>query len=334
MVDSIVACMCLACAVIYSSILGDVFTPLLESAKLPNAGRNGNILIVTAAFLLPMSLIRNLSALAKTSLLGFGAIMYSVIFIVIRAFDGTYSLDYGHGPGTFVDGTIASPAFFRESLWNLDFTSLILASNLGLAYVAHYNGPAYYRELRDTNTKRFGTMVGISFAVLTLLYIVAMGAGYETFGDVTQGNILLNYHPQDKLAMMGRLATGFSILFGFPLVAKGAREGIASAASSLGYPAVGSDKNHVLLVTTMLALVTIISCTVQDVSLVVGLTGAVMGSFIVYICPSIIYTRAVGLVKGTDSKEYEKAKVNLFLVPFGVVIAGLGVYMTLKEAAA
>jgi CheY-specific phosphatase CheX len=84
----------------------------------------------------------------------------------------------------------------------------------------------------------------------------------------------------------------------------------------------------------MLALVTIISCTVQDVSLVVGLTGAVMGSFIVYICPSIIYTRAVGLVKGTDSKEYEKAKVNLFLVPFGVVIAGLGVYMTLKEAAA
>jgi sodium-coupled neutral amino acid transporter 11 len=335
MVDSIVACMCLACAVIYLGILGDVFTPLLESANLPNAGRTGNILIVTTAFLLPMSLIRNLSALAKTSILGFGAILYTVIFIVIRAFDGTYSLDYGDGrPGRFVDSAIiATPAFFKESFWNFDFTSLILASNLGLAYISHYNGPAYYRELRDANTCRFGKMVGISFTILTLLYIVTMGAGYETFGDATQGNILLNYHPKDKLAMMGRLATGFSILFGFPLVAKGAREGIASAASSLGYPAIANDKNHVLLVSTMLALVTFISCTVQDVSLVVGLTGAVMGSFIVYICPSIIYTRAVGLVKGTDSKDYERAKVNLALVPFGMVIAGLGVYMTLKEAA-
>jgi amino acid permease len=333
MVDTIVAIMCLACAVIYSGILGDVFTPLLESANLPNFGRTGNILVLTTALLLPMSLIRNLSALAKTSILGFAAIMYTVIFIVIRALDGTYSLDYGDGPGKFVDSAIQAPAFFRESLWNFDFTSLVLASNLGLAYIAHYNGPAYYRELLDTSTKRFAKMVGIAFLILTSLYIITMGAGYETFGDVTQGNILLNYHPKDKLAMMGRLATGFSILFGFPLVAKGAREGIASAAASLGYPQVGSDKNHFLLVSSMLALVTFISCTVQDVSLVVGLTGALMGSFIVYICPSIIYTNAVGLVKGKDSKDYNQAKINLALVPFGIVIAGLGVYMTLKEAA-
>ena len=334
MVDSIVAIMCLACAVIYSGILGDVFTPLLDSAGVPPRWntRTSNIAILTLTLLLPMSLIKNLSALAFTSILGFSAIVYTVVFIVIRALDGTYSLDYGSGPGKFVaDGVIVNPSFLKESLWNLDFTSLVLVSNLGLAYIAHYNGPAFYRELKDTSTRRFGTMVGIAFTILTLLYIATMGAGYETFGDVAMGNILLNYHPEDGLATLGRLATGCSILFGFPLVARGARESIASAAASCGYPNIASEANHVSLVVTILAVVTYISCTVQDVSLVVGLTGAVMGSFIVYMCPAVIYTRAVRLVKGKDSADYNRAKINLALVPFGLVIAGLGVYMTLTS---
>ena len=218
-----IACMCLACAVIYSGILGDVFTPLLAQAGFPDKwnGRTSNILAITAALLLPLSLIKNLSALAFTSILGFTAIMYTVIFIVIRALDGTYAL----GSGKFVmDGVIrAMPSFEKSSLWNFDFTSLVLASNLGLAYIAHYNGPIFYRSLKNTNSIRFRKMVNISFTILVALYIATMTAGYSTFGDVCQGNILLNYHPDDILSTLGRLATGFSILFGFPLVACGAR---------------------------------------------------------------------------------------------------------------
>lgn len=36
-----------------------------------------------------------------------------------------------------------------------------------------------------------------------------MMAGYATFGDICQGNILLNYHPNDILSTFGRLATGY-----------------------------------------------------------------------------------------------------------------------------
>ncbi len=323
--------MCLACAVIYSGILGDVFTSLLDQAGVSSQwnGRTTNILAITTSLLLPMSLIKNMSALAFTSILGFTAIIYTVIFIVIRALDGSYA-----SASSFVtDGLLPyAPSFVKSSLWNLDFTSLVLASNLGLAYIAHYNGPTFYRELRNTNGKRFRIVVSTGFLILVALYIATMTAGHSTFGDVCQGNILLNYHPQDVLATMGRLATGFSILFGFPLVACGAREGIAGAASSLGFPQVGADRNHFLLVASILALVTGISCTVKDVSLVVGLTGAAMGSFIVYILPAIIYTKAVALMKGSSSPEYSKAKLNLALVPFGLFIGALGVYMTVKES--
>jgi len=330
-----IAMLCLACCVIYSGILGDVFTPLLTQAGVPHGGRTSNILILTVLALFPMSLIKNLSALAFTSVLGFSAIMYTVLFIVVRALDGSYALPVGDGTtggGRFVtDGVLAKlPSFEKTSMWNVDFTSLVLASNLGLAYVAHYNSPSFFRELKDTSTKRFRVMVSVSFALLVLLYIATMAAGYSTFGDVCQGNILLNYHPDDVLATLGQLATGFSILFGFPLVAAGARESIQGVASSLGYPRVA--QSHFSLVAGILALVTLISCTVKDVSLVVGLTGAAMGSFIVYICPAILYSRAVKLARGKESSEYKKARWNLALVPFGVFIGALGVYMTIKGA--
>ena len=175
-------------------------------------------------------------------------------------------------------------------------------------------------------------MVGISFTVLALLYIATMVAGYSTFGDVCQGNILLNYHPSDFLSLLGRLATGFSILFGFPLVASGARESIIGVASSLGNNAVGSDKNHFLLVAGILAFVTAIACAVEDVSLVVGITGAALGSFIVYMIPPVIYSNAVALSKGRNSPEAKSAKINLLLVPFGLCIAFLGCYITIKES--
>lgn len=135
-----IAIMCLACAVIYSGILGDVFTPLLAQAGVPDLwnGRTTNIIAITTALLLPLSLVKDLSALAFTSILGFTAIMYTVVFIVIRALDGTYKI----GTGKFaVEGVLkAMPSFETSSMWNFDFSSLVLASNLGLAYIAHYNG--------------------------------------------------------------------------------------------------------------------------------------------------------------------------------------------------
>lgn len=334
LVDTMIAIMCLACSVIYSGILGDVFTPLLSQAGFPDQlnGRTSNILAITSCILLPLSLIKDLSALAFTSILGFAAIMYTVLFIVVRALDGTYNV----GTGRFVvDGVIAAqPVFERASVWNFDFTSLVLASNFGLAYIAHYNAPNFYRSLKNTNSKRFRSMVNISFTILVGLYIATMIAGYSTFGDVCQGNILLNYHPDDILSTLGRLATGFSILFGFPLVACGAREAIVGVASSFGYKSWGSEENHFLLVSGILTLVTAIALTVKDISLVVGLTGAALGSSLVYICPSIIYTNALKLVKGKESPEYKRSRVNLVFVPFGLSIALLGCYMTIKESLA
>ena len=332
-VDAIVAMLCLAVSIIYSGILGDVSTFLLAQTGLPERfnTRNSNILITTISLLLPMGVIKDLSVLAFTSILGFCAVMYTVLLIVGRAIDGTYKT----GTGMFVkDGVLlqAMPSFENQSLWNIDFASLVLTSTLGLAYISHYNAPIFYRQLENASPRRFGKLVYSSFTFLTFLYVVTMGAGYSTFGDNCMGNILLNYHPKDLLATFGRVATWFSILFGFPLVSGGAREGLIGAATSLGYPQIGDDRYNFPLVVGILTFVSVIACAVKDVSFVVGLAGALFGSFIVYICPTIIYVKTVELTRGNASKEYKNARWNYALVPFGIFIGALGVYMTVKEA--
>ena len=97
LVDSMIAIMCLSCSVIYSGILGDVFTPLLKQAGFPDQwnGRSSNIIVITSLFLLPLSLVKDLSALAFTSVLGFSSILYTVLFIIIRYLDGSYMLPEG-----------------------------------------------------------------------------------------------------------------------------------------------------------------------------------------------------------------------------------------------
>lgn len=175
-------------------------------------------------------------------------------------------------------------------------------------------------------------MVNTAYLTLFLLYTTAMMAGYATFGDACQGNILLNYHPDDLLSTFGRLATGLSILFGFPLVVFGAREAIIGVASNFGNVAIGYENNNFKLVAGMLTFVTIVSCTVQDVSLVVGLTGAAIGSTLVYVCPPLLYAKAVALIHGEKSAASRRAKINLALVPFGLCIGVLGCFMTIKEA--
>jgi amino acid permease len=85
-VDASIALMCLSAAIIYSGILGDVFTQLLAFAGVPDRAnvRSINIAALTAFAVAPLSLLKDLSALAFTSLLGCVAVMYTVVFVVTR----------------------------------------------------------------------------------------------------------------------------------------------------------------------------------------------------------------------------------------------------------
>ena len=326
LVDLSIALMCLSAAIIYAGILGDTSTQLLRLCGLP-AGlnrRSVNILLLTLSALTPLSLLDDVSKLAFTSALGCAAVFYTAVFIFCRALDGSYAL----GAGQFLSALPENltPAFSRASRWKLDAKSLILVSNLGLAYIAHYNAPTFYRSLEDRTTERFGYVCAYAFGILSILYLGIMLMGHKTFGDVTAGNILINYAERDPLAVLGRVATFASILFGFPLAMLGLKDSLISL---LDLP------RSVVKPTTLglLAFISTIAVLVKDIGLVVGISGALLGASIVYIFPALIYRAActqskskADLAKGGRIPPLEM--LCFLLVPLGAFLGVLGVYMT------
>lgn len=217
------------------------------------------------------------------------------------------------------------------SRWRLDSNALVLSSNLGLAYIAHYNAPAFYKTLQRRSPRRFAVVVTGAFSVLAVLYTSIMLLGHSTFGDNAASNLLRNYAQTDLLAILGRLATGVSILFGYPLAMVGLRDSSISMLSTLAESDTLPESSVILLRSIVdrpsavtLCFLSIISCVailVQDIGLVVGISGAVLGASIVYIYPALIY----GCVSGQPlcSPIY-------LLVPLGIFLGVLGVWQTLK----
>ena len=112
----------------------------------------------------------------------------------MRALDGSYSVAAAAATtGTTVSkpvGRFAAalpphmlPSFAKASRWRLDANALVLSSNLGLAYIAHYNAPAFYKSLKARSTARFRGVCAASFGILSLLYLGMMLMGYRTFAS-------------------------------------------------------------------------------------------------------------------------------------------------------
>merc|ERR1719310_324749 len=106
--------------------------------------------------------------------------------------------------------------------------------------------------------------------------------GHNIFGDNCQSNILLNFATSDPLAVGGRIATGLSIVFGYPLAFAGLIDGIKGTATSLlasgttlggTLAAVTDPANETALRVGLLGLATAVALAVNDIGLVVGLTG-------------------------------------------------------------
>eukprot|EP00854_Cymbomonas_tetramitiformis_P007252 gene7252-8639_t len=376
-VDAIVCALCLASCIIYFGILGDVFTPIVQAVGSyfgsPHITRNCTI-ILFAGLLLPFALARNIDFLSRVSLVGFGSILYTILFMVLRCFDGSYAADSAWASS--LPATLA-PDLGAQALWTFNRAALVLMSNLGLALIAHYNAPKYYAELEDRSPRKFSIMVSCAFFILCIFYLASMGsgvllqsafsrdapqqyflitcgwkgltkpvdseivgareltnvfpdnyAGYGTFGANAQPNILLNYHPDDILASIAKIATGLSVLAGFPLQFMGIKEAAQRLLRRINNDVAAwlrKTDRPAPLVFCLLTVMTFVATTLPDIGFIASITGALLGAAIVYIIPPMLYVALLRKRKTPGDGRAWKTVPNMLITVFGVCFAALGV---------
>mmetsp|Transcript_47544 Transcript_47544/g.153656 ORF Transcript_47544/g.153656 Transcript_47544/m.153656 type:complete len:477 (-) Transcript_47544:425-1855(-) len=320
----------------YAIILGDSAASMatLAGAKGLLAAPNAWIGIISAAVLLPLCLLRDLSSLSAGSVIGTCGTAYTALFMAIRCLDRSYA------PGGARAELIAPamrPAFAAAAgpLGGLNLKALVLVSMLATTFLAHYNAPKFYAELatpkRGSKLRSFNVAVAGGFALAAALCGSIMSAGFLTFGSASSGFILNNYATADALAVVARVGIFSSVTFSYPLLFFGLRDGVIGLLRLDG----AKEGVHRVATVALLALVNSLACVMKDLGLVTALGGAILGSTIVYTLPALM-----ALATSAKNKADGKAPLlgpletafNYALVPLGGALAVIGAAMTLKAA--
>ena len=334
-IGSLTFCIC----AVYLICLGELLPPLLTLMRAPKAMRGRRAAVIIAALaVFPLCLARSLAGLSFTSYLGVSAVGYTALFSMVRCVDGSY------GPGGRFYARM--PVNLRASFdglrpWKISGETAVLIANLGVALCVHFNAPSFYRSLTGATSKRFSMMTHGAFALVFVLSLFISHPGYFTFGSHCQPLILNNYHPsEDHLATAARVATAASLCCSFPLVFAALRESclppITFAVrcllpSSLSRAEVVSPAAWwaatLLLPSSALAL----ALAADDLGLVVGLLGSILGGFLMYVAPTAIHARLL-LRAGKKGLSLWTDALLLLYGLFGQMICGT--LITYRHAAA
>jgi amino acid permease len=209
------------CAVLaYSMILADTFTSLFATVGMATTmTRTRSLLALTCGILLPLCWLKNLSSLAPFSLLGSLGMAYTAIAMAVRYFQKAYrhvgsSSSSGGGGALFVVAAESTPSFGTVGMEGaLSPNVFILICMLSTAFMAHFNAPKFYTELKNNTVERYNKVVYVSFAIAIFLFASITSVGYLTFGAATDGLILNNYSTNDVLMNVSRVAVAISLVF-------------------------------------------------------------------------------------------------------------------------
>lgn len=212
----------------------------------------------------------------------------------------------------------------------------MLVSLLSTAYVAHYNAPKFWVELKEPTLPKYNKVVIAAFSFAVAVYIFVSWVGFLTFGGNASGLILNNYSNRDFLATLARVAIGLGIVCTYPLTFTALRDSI--------FDLVGTSedtRNRLFVPATLgiLSAITFAALQVSNVGKVASFSGALIGSLMNFICPAMMnianYHHDRRQSPQTPPTRREKIELagNYAMGVMGVIFMVIGVYLNVKPMA-
>ena len=288
-------------------IIGDLATAILQEQLKIETIQLRTFVITFCAFCiaLPLGLMKNISVLGFIGLISLGFYILFVCVMIANSisrgflnFSWIYTIDLFNPSGIFQ----CLPIF-------------------SLAYACQCQLFLVYDSLEDASVIRMEKIVARSLKIVTFVYCMVAVLGYATYIDFVEGNVLKNFSPNFILDLI-KLGFAVSVVVGFPLMIFPCRQSIHTLFFSQQPTDGVATKTYIepfmfKAITLCIVLSTMmVALFIPNVETILGLTGATMGSFICFIFPGIIFTKA--------SKE--DAGVSKFVLSIGCILLVLCTY--------
>ncbi len=302
------------------------------------------LVAITLFVLFPMCLSQRLASLSIFSAIGTLGTLVTISTMILRYLDGSYAEG-----GIFYDDLSLNqrPSFGTDKGASafLSFKSLTLVSIMTTGYIAHYNAPKYYYELKDHTTGRFNIVVTFGFFFAAITYTIVSTMGFLTFGENSMGFVLDNYSYRDPLATAARFGVAVSVIFAYPLLFHGGRDGLVallrtlSTTTTIGSATNGSTSSSPtqtesnIVTVLLLSTVTALAIYVNDLTFVLSFSGATMSSLIIYIFPPLMFSALVKNCCCYVSEDTDReVRLGYAMMTIGAILGVAGAYVSVERA--
>jgi hypothetical protein len=153
--------------------------------------------------------------------------------------------------------------------------------------------------------------------------------GFLTFGAHSSSFILNNYAATDALATACRVGIIVSILFTYPIVFVGVRDGILDL---IHFPVEYQTAINLNVISTLVLLaITLMAASFTDLGVVLSFGGATLATAVIYIFPVLMFRSTVLFHLGAETTASQKRELPyaVALMTFGIVIGCVGVTLAL-----
>ncbi|KAI9716000.1 MAG: hypothetical protein M1812_005634 [Candelaria pacifica] len=233
--------------------------------------RRAVIIIFILGVSYPLSLYRDISKLAKASTLAL--ISMGVIIITV--------ITQGARMPAELKGQLRGNIFINSGVFQA-------IGVISFAFVCHHNSLLIYGSLKKPTMDRFARVTHYSTFISMAACMAMALAGFLTFGDKTQGNVLNNFPTDNIVVNIARFCFGLNMLTTLPLEAFVCRE----VMTQYYFPTEAFDPNrHLIFSTALVASAMALSLFTCDLGAVFELIGATSACALAYILPPLCYIK-------------------------------------------
>jgi amino acid permease len=208
-IDLAVMIKCFGVATSYLIVIGglmpDVIVELYGSSSNSSASRRfweSRLVWVSLGFMIvtPLSFFKQLQTLKYTSFLSICFIVFLMVLIVLFS-----TQLHGFNPCAHDDDNPTAICIGEKANFNANFESLQVLSIFVFGFTCHQNMFSIVNELHAVSQARLDAVIVASIAAAFTIYMIVAAAGFSTFGDNVESNILQSYpseraHPSPRLA--------------------------------------------------------------------------------------------------------------------------------------
>ena len=170
----------------------------------------------------------------------------------------------------------------------------------------------------------FLRMSFVSYLTAAAIQIYTIYLGVKLFGSNSASFALNSFHPSDPLALLALGAFGTSVLASYPLIFLNMRNWFMGQAAKSKSKAVNFFGNRFSMTALLLSFIGGVTSVVTDIGVVGSLSGAILGSMMIFIFPPIIYIRALQKQQKSKGDFRLKIAINSVLLGCGSLLAMFG----------